>query len=310
MPEAPIAPRGAKAPAAQTLYLECASGISGDMVVAALLDLGADEKAMRSALASLPLDGYDIRVARAKANGIDCCDFDVVLDAAHENHDHDMAYLYGSLDGAHADHADHAHHHEHGEHHHEHRTLADVDRIIDATGMEAGAKELAHRIFRIVAEAEGICQLIRLFGLGQEQTARRLGKSQSAVANKLRLLRLPRDVLERLRTEELSERHARALLRLPDEETQRRALDFMIDQRMNVAAAEAYVDALCAPPPAKSAPPGAPRRRSVFLMKDVRLFLNTMDRSLDLMRSGGVDARMEREETDEALIVTVRIAKK
>lgn len=151
MPEAPIAPRGAKAPAAQTLYLECASGISGDMVVAALLDLGADEKAMRSALASLPLEGYDVRVTRRVANGIDCCDFDVVLDAAHENHDHDMAYLYGNLDGAHAD---HAHHHEHGEHHHEHRTPADVLRVVDAGSLTPGAKVIAHRVFKILAAAE------------------------------------------------------------------------------------------------------------------------------------------------------------
>ncbi|SDC38976.1 nickel pincer cofactor biosynthesis protein LarC [Parafannyhessea umbonata] len=154
MPEAPIVPRTAKAPAAQTLYLECASGISGDMVVATLLDLGADEKAMRSALASLPLDGYRVRVTRRVANGIDCCDFDVVLDAAHENHDHDMAYLYGSLDGAHADHADHAHHHEHGEHHHEHRTLADVLRVVDAGRLTPGAKVIAHRVFKILAAAE------------------------------------------------------------------------------------------------------------------------------------------------------------
>ena len=154
MPEAPIAPRAAKASAAQTLYLECASGISGDMVVAALLDLGADEKAMRSALASLPLEGYDVRVTRRVANGIDCCDFEVALDAVHENHDHDMAYLYGNLDGAHADHADHAHHHEHGEHHHEHRTLADVLRVVDAGSLTPGAKAIAHRVFKILAAAE------------------------------------------------------------------------------------------------------------------------------------------------------------
>ena len=147
MPGTPIAPHAAAlaASAAQTLYLECASGISGDMVVAALLDLGADEKAMCSALASLPLDGYDIRVTRAKANGIACCDFDVVLDAAHENHDHDMAYLYGDLDGAHADHA---------HHHHEHRTLADVLRVVDAGSLTPGARAMAHRVFQILAAAE------------------------------------------------------------------------------------------------------------------------------------------------------------
>lgn len=149
MPKSPIAPRGATVPAAQILYLECESGISGDMVVAALLDLGADEKAMRSALASLPLDGYKIRVTRKVANGIDCCDFDVVLDAAHENHDHDMAYLYGDLDGAHEERG-----HAHGEHHHEHRTLADVLRVVDAGSLTPGASAIAHRTFDILAAAE------------------------------------------------------------------------------------------------------------------------------------------------------------
>ena len=187
--------------------------------------------------------------------------------------------------------------------------VMDVD--MEGSGVIALIENIQRRDLDFIEEAEGIYQLIRLFGLSQEQTARRLGKSQSAVANKLRLLRLPRDVLERLRDAQFSERHARALLRLPDADTQRRALDFMIDQRMNVAAAEAYVDRLCAPaPPPEEPAPAAPRRRSVFLMKDVRLFLNTMDRSVDLMRSGGVDARVQREETDEALIVTVRIAKK
>lgn len=183
--------------------------------------------------------------------------------------------------------------------------VMDVD--MESSGVIALIENIQRRDLDFVEEAEGIWQLIRLFGLSQEQTARRLGKSQSAVANKLRLLRLPRDVLDRLRTEGLSERHARALLRLPDADTQRRALDFMVDQRMNVAAAEAYVDRLCAQPAEK---PPQKRQRSVFLMKDVRLFLNTMERSVALMRSGGVDAEAQREETDDALVVTVRIAKK
>ena len=78
----------------QILYLECASGISGDMTVAALLDLGANEKKLRDALQSLPLDGYQIQISRVKKSGLDACDFAVILDAAHENHDHDMAYLH------------------------------------------------------------------------------------------------------------------------------------------------------------------------------------------------------------------------
>ena len=189
--------------------------------------------------------------------------------------------------------------------------LMDVD--MESSGVIALIENIQRRDLDFIEEAEGINQLIRLFGLSQEQTARRLGKSQSAVANKLRLLRLPRDVLERLRAEGLSERHARALLRLEGAERQRQALDFIIDQRMNVAAAEAYIDRLCAaapeePPPERPERP-ASRRKSVFLMKDVRLFLNTMDRSVDLMRSGGVDASVRREETEDALVVTVRIPK-
>ena len=75
----------------RTLYLECESGISGDMSVAMLLDLGADRKVLAEALKSLPLQGYEIRISRVNRNGIDCCDFDVVLEE--ENHDHDMEYL-------------------------------------------------------------------------------------------------------------------------------------------------------------------------------------------------------------------------
>lgn len=77
------------------LYLECSSGISGDMAVAALLDAGASEDAVRAALASLPVDGFEVRIGRVVKSGLDVCDFDVVLDAAHENHDHDLAYLHG-----------------------------------------------------------------------------------------------------------------------------------------------------------------------------------------------------------------------
>ncbi len=159
----------------KTLYLECSAGISGDMSVAALLDLGANESALRAALASLPAEGFSIRVSRVKKAGLDACDFDVVLDAAHENHDHDMAYLYGTSDQAAAhehehDHGDesghdhddaheHAHEHPHEgahdhEHHHEHRSLTDVLAVVDAADITPGARNVAHRIFDVLADAE------------------------------------------------------------------------------------------------------------------------------------------------------------
>lgn len=130
----------------KTLYLECNSGISGDMTVAALLDLGADEQVLREVLASLPLDGYEVVISRVKKSGLDVLDFDVVLD--HENHDHDMTYLYGQ-DGI------SAREHTHDTHSmHTHRTLSDICEIIDQGTLTDGAGKLAHRIFEILAQAE------------------------------------------------------------------------------------------------------------------------------------------------------------
>lgn len=141
----------------RTLYLRCESGISGDMVVGALLDLGADERGLRAALLGLGLEGYEVRVGRKMCGAQDACDFDVVLDQVRENHDHDMDYLYGDLDGA----GDGEHHHgceDHGHaghhHHHEHRTLADVTAILDAAALPARTLAMALRVFGILAAAE------------------------------------------------------------------------------------------------------------------------------------------------------------
>ena len=145
----------------KTLYLDCSSGISGDMTVAALLDLGASEQRLREVLSTLPAHGFDVAVTRVRKSGLDACDFDVRLDAAHENHDHDMAWLYGHLDASEHDHEhahvhdhEHDHAHEHHHHHHEHRSLADVCTIIDASAMSERATELAHAVFGKLAEAE------------------------------------------------------------------------------------------------------------------------------------------------------------
>ncbi len=128
------------------LYLECSSGISGDMTVAALLDLGADAQVLERALASLPVDGFQIRISRVEKNGLDACDFHVLLDDEHEGHDHDMEYLHGNGPG----HIEH-----HGPHgHHVHRGLSEIIKIIRQADMTERAKGLAERIFRILARAE------------------------------------------------------------------------------------------------------------------------------------------------------------
>lgn len=159
------------------LYLDCGSGISGDMFVAAMIDLGADPDALEKALDSLSADGFFVEIGRVKKSGIDCCDFRVRLDDDCENHDHDMDYLYGNLTPAAGSgcscHEEpdreehHCHCHEEGhdgeahhccrqekDHHHIHRGLAEILPMIDACDMTETAKELARKIFRIIGEAE------------------------------------------------------------------------------------------------------------------------------------------------------------
>ena len=183
-----------------------------------------------------------------------------------------------------------------------------LDVNMEDASLIALVENLQRKDLDFIEEAEGISQLIRMFGMSQEEAARRIGKSQSAVANKLRLLKLPRDILDSLRENGLTERHGRALLRLPDPEVQREALGYIIDNGLTVAATDAYIDALLSAPEELPAPE-KPEPRRTFVLKDVRVFLNTLSRSIDLMKQGGIDAGMRREETEDSLILTISIPK-
>ena len=168
----------------KTLYLECYSGISGDMTVAALLDLGADRGVLDKALHSLPVSGFRTKISRVKKSGLDACDFNVILE--HDNHDHDMEYLHGhehemehhyNHEHAHsaeyhyhdhehthaAEHPDHEHTHEHSHEHshtheyshsHEHRGMREITEIIQGSEMTDRAKKMALHVFDILAHAE------------------------------------------------------------------------------------------------------------------------------------------------------------
>ena len=182
----------------KVLYLECFSGISGDMTVGALLDLGADPEVLKQSLDSLHVDGYEVKIGRSSKCGIDACDFDVLIpdqpeyDEGHmhhhhdeehdhehehhhhhdeehdhehehhhhhddEDHDHDHEHHHHHHHDADHDHEHHHHHdhdHEHGHHHpHVHRNIHDVFAVIDRLENEH-VKELAKKMFMIVAEAE------------------------------------------------------------------------------------------------------------------------------------------------------------
>lgn len=183
-----------------------------------------------------------------------------------------------------------------------------LDVNMEDASLIALVENLQRRDLDFIEEANGINQLIRMFGMSQEEAARRIGKSQSAVANKLRLLKLPQDVLEGLRENGLSERHGRALLRLPEPEQQREALMYIVDNSLTVAATDAYIDALLSQPEEEQRVE-KPEGKRTFVLKDVRVFLNTLSRSIDLMKQGGIAAGVRREETEDSLILTISIPK-
>ena len=182
-----------------------------------------------------------------------------------------------------------------------------LDVNMEDASLIALVENLQRKDLDFIEEAIGLSRLIRMFGLSQEEAARRIGKSQSAVANKLRLLKLPRDVLEGLRDRGLTERHGRALLRLSDPNAQRMALAYIADNALSVASAESYIEALLSEP----AQPGEerPEPRRSLILKDVRVFLNSLNHSLSVMKQGGIDAGLRREETEDALILTISIPK-
>lgn len=149
-------------------------------------------------------------------------------------------------------------------------------------------------------EAAGIARLLSEYGMTQEETARHLGKAQSTLSNKLRLLRLPEDIRRQIAEAGLTERHARALLKL-DEDDLPEALKFIISKNLNVTQTEHLIDELLLPKKSHK----TPKR----LFKDVRIFINTINHAIDTMKQSGIRAESKKLETDEYIEYTVRIPK-
>ena len=164
------------------------------------------------------------------------------------------------------------------------------------SGLLALIENLQRRDLDFIEEAAGIARLMQQYHLSQQEAARRLGKSQSAVANKLRLLRL--------RQAGLSERHARALLRLPEEGMQLRVLERMAAGGWTVARTEQYIDALL------TQDPESPKRTlAPFRLRGARVLLNAVQHQLELARASGVLAGSEQTETEREIVLTIRIPK-
>ena len=188
--------------------------------------------------------------------------------------------------------------------------LREVPCLIAEVGEEDAAllaliENLQRRDLDYMEEAAAIARLIRRYGLSQQQAAEKLGKSQPTIANKLRLLRLSAPVIDCLRQYGLTERHARTLLRLTDPEQQLAAARHIGKRGLNVAQTERYIDRLTAENRTE-----LPRRRPTYIIKDVRLFLNSEERGVRLMQSAGVGAEVGRRDTEEEILLTIHIPKR
>lgn len=158
----------------------------------------------------------------------------------------------------------------------------------------------------IFEEARGVSRLIRRYGLTQQEAAVKLGKTQSTIANKLRLLRLTYEEQEWIENAGLSERHARALLKLGDEGARREALSKIISENLNVQQSENLINLMLSLSPKNNKKQGT----SKAVIKDVRIFVNTINKAIDTMRLAGIDAQSDKTDTDNFIEYTIRIPKK
>ena len=165
------------------------------------------------------------------------------------------------------------------------------------SAMVALVENLQRQDLDFVEQARGISRLLREFSLSQEQAAKLLGKSQSAVANKLRLLRHGQEVLLALRENGLTERHGRALLKLTGQEEKLAAIEVISRQAMSVARTESYIEALLSQK-------GSPKEKA-----NVGAFLNNLTQSLQKIQLSGIPAVSERRETDSQIVLTITIPK-
>ena len=185
--------------------------------------------------------------------------------------------------------------------------------ILETDETESAALAIIENLQRenlnMFEQAAAISSLIRMYDLTQEDIARKLSVSQSFVANKLRLLRYLPEERTLILSSALTERHARALLRLSGEERQS-ALRHVIENHLNVAETEAYVDGILNPP-AEKAPREVeiPKIRQKWIVRDVRLFVNSIHHAVDVMRQAGIDAVTSRTDTEEEMTILIRIPK-
>lgn len=180
--------------------------------------------------------------------------------------------------------------------------VVDIDE--EKSAVLAVLENLQRENLHFFEEAEAIERLIKGFGMSQEEVAKKLGKSQSALSNKLRLLRLPNDVRYNITLYGLTERHARALLRLPTIMQMNQVIDTIAEQGLNVSDTEQLIADILKKPQGKDK-----KGKTVMVFKDVRIFINTLNHAVTTMRKSGINATASKNETEEFIEYTVKIDK-
>lgn len=181
--------------------------------------------------------------------------------------------------------------------------------VVKASRTDSAVMALIENIQRenlgYIEEAEAFCTLLSDHGLTQEELAERLGKNQSTIANKIRILKLSPEIRILLKEHGLSERHARALLRLPEEKYKLKALNIIIKRGLNVTKSEELVETMLAQlSSSKSEKP-----KSIRVFKDIRIFSNTIKQAIDMMKKSGIAAKATKQENDEYIEYTIKIPK-
>lgn len=180
--------------------------------------------------------------------------------------------------------------------------IVEIDE--EQSALLAVLENLQREDLHFFEEAIAIERLMKGFGLSQEQLSRKLGKSQSSLSNKLRLLRLPSDIRYYITLYGLTERHARALLRLPSTTMMQQVIDTVVEQGLTVSATEQLICELISKPVEKET-----KGKKIMIFKDIRIFINTLNHAVSTMRNSGINATATKNETDSFIEYTVKIDK-
>ena len=182
--------------------------------------------------------------------------------------------------------------------------------VVRAGGTDSAVMALIENIQRenlgYMEEAEAFCTLLSEHGITQEELAEKLGKNQSTIANKIRILKLSPQIRAQLAEHNLSERHARALLRLNDEKSRLKALNIIVNRGLNVSKSEEVVESMLA----SQKQDASDKTKSIRIFKDIRIFSNTIRQAVDLMKKSGILAQSSKVENEDFIEYTIKIPKK